>query len=535
MKIINTRPQNLSSRDLSSALGGYFLFEDHQFLIIFSRDGSIIHKGKTIKDLLPDHSSWEDFGFFSPVDNERLDFPKKSWMGTLNFEYGNETEYLDCSINPYPAENPNCYILTGALSTDRVKLEVVAHKQAEYLDLMADPIVVFAEDGTVVFKNNSALSLFGHLSLNWTMVFGRHLDIKEVEHSPLLSWERGGKYFTSNFKRANGEVVSITRDVTDIRRIDQARLREEYLRNLQTFSELGAHEINNLFQSLQGLAVNQAISRPIQDQIKMVCDRGGEVGNALLSFTDSFSPHDGYFHFFHSFRLIAGFHNIANGNLLTIDADKIPSEGTTFSNFAVFTAALHALLGHLSVIDEAPAVEFISDEERLSIKVKNVRLPFPLPEEVSKRFRAINLELVATGTVFYLYAHHYSQGEEAKKDPLSGYKIVLVDDDTMVLKSTSKLLQAFGASVTEYSKPAEALRSLYLSDVDLLITDYSMPEMDGGELLARLREGGSKIPAIIFSGMPPKFLENLPYPTLSKPVKAEMLVSKALEVIKSKR
>jgi two-component system, OmpR family, response regulator ChvI len=75
--------------------------------------------------------------------------------------------------------------------------------------------------------------------------------------------------------------------------------------------------------------------------------------------------------------------------------------------------------------------------------------------------------------------------------------IALVDDDRNILTSVSIALQAEGFITRVYGDGATALKAFAAEPPDLGIFDIKMPQMDGMELLRRLRE---------FSAMPVIFL-----------------------------
>jgi PAS domain S-box-containing protein len=83
---------------------------------------------------------------------------------------------------------------------------------------------------------------------------------------------------------------------------------------------------------------------------------------------------------------------------------------------------------------------------------------------------------------------------------LEGLMILIVDDehDTRELLRTS--LSECGAEVTVAGSVAEAFAAFEASIPDILISDIGMPDVDGYELIRRLRElpleGGGKVPAI---------------------------------------
>jgi two-component system CheB/CheR fusion protein len=65
------------------------------------------------------------------------------------------------------------------------------------------------------------------------------------------------------------------------------------------------------------------------------------------------------------------------------------------------------------------------------------------------------------------------------------------------------LLEANGASVFAAASAQAALRILEQESIDLLISDISMPEIDGYELLRRVRANPrhAALPAVAVSGM----------------------------------
>jgi DNA-binding NtrC family response regulator len=79
--------------------------------------------------------------------------------------------------------------------------------------------------------------------------------------------------------------------------------------------------------------------------------------------------------------------------------------------------------------------------------------------------------------------------------------IVIVDDEEMVLTSLSSFLSLETEyRVKTFTSAIEALEFIKDSDVDLVISDYLMPEMDGISFLARVREHKPHVPRIILTG-----------------------------------
>jgi two-component system, LuxR family, response regulator FixJ len=79
-------------------------------------------------------------------------------------------------------------------------------------------------------------------------------------------------------------------------------------------------------------------------------------------------------------------------------------------------------------------------------------------------------------------------------------KVVLVDDDLAVLSSLQFLLKLEGFDVVTFKSGPELLSQPALPDRGCFVIDYSMPLMDGLELLARLRARRSMLPVILITG-----------------------------------
>jgi two-component system CheB/CheR fusion protein len=98
------------------------------------------------------------------------------------------------------------------------------------------------------------------------------------------------------------------------------------------------------------------------------------------------------------------------------------------------------------------------------------------------------------------FAPHKMPAEEIS--PLSGLRVLVVDDDPDAIETFAMLLQMQGAKVTPARSGAEALRLCEDSTFDLIISDIAMPMMDGSQLIANLRRrpGTERVPAIALTG-----------------------------------
>ena len=68
------------------------------------------------------------------------------------------------------------------------------------------------------------------------------------------------------------------------------------------------------------------------------------------------------------------------------------------------------------------------------------------------------------------------------------HSVLVVDDDADIRDLIALRLRKAGYDVQSFGNPIEALSAAETPGFDLAILDWSMPEMDGGELCTRLRE-----------------------------------------------
>ncbi|MGR3500403.1 MAG: ATP-binding protein [Limimaricola soesokkakensis] len=98
-------------------------------------------------------------------------------------------------------------------------------------------------------------------------------------------------------------------------------------------------------------------------------------------------------------------------------------------------------------------------------------------------------------------------------------RILFVDDDALIAMSTVDLLEDLGHQVIEASSGPEALKVIESAvPIDLLITDFSMPRMNGGELARAARKLRPALPILLATGyaeLPDG--EALELPRLAKP------------------
>jgi DNA-binding NtrC family response regulator len=81
-------------------------------------------------------------------------------------------------------------------------------------------------------------------------------------------------------------------------------------------------------------------------------------------------------------------------------------------------------------------------------------------------------------------------------------KVLVVDDDRIVIKSCTRILESEGYSVSTVPGADEALEILAEDSFDLLLIDVKMPKRDGLSLMREIRKSWPDVPVIVMSGYP---------------------------------
>ncbi len=115
-------------------------------------------------------------------------------------------------------------------------------------------------------------------------------------------------------------------------------------------------------------------------------------------------------------------------------------------------------------------------------------------------------------------------------EPL-GLRVLVVDDDALVLAGTSALLADLGCQAARTDSPRVALQMLEEADFDLMITDFAMPDMDGMLLIQQVRQSRPALTCVLTTGYAGR-LDTLADSVLRlpKPFDREQLLSLLLQV-----
>ncbi len=141
---------------------------------------------------------------------------------------------------------------------------------------------------------------------------------------------------------------------------------------------------------------------------------------------------------------------------------------------------------------------------------------------------------VGLGTTFSLYFKAEAQDIKAMEPQShtravqgSKERILLIDDDEMVLDVINRILGSLGYTVNAFTSSVSALHHFenHPDDYDLVFSDLSMPEMDGVRLLNKILQIRPGIPTILCTGyMDSLDADDLPNcQILNKPVRSAEL------------
>jgi len=112
--------------------------------------------------------------------------------------------------------------------------------------------------------------------------------------------------------------------------------------------------------------------------------------------------------------------------------------------------------------------------------------------------------------------------------------VLVVDDDALIAMSTVDMLEDLGHDVIEANSGDRALEILREDrQIDLLVTDYSMPRMNGAQLAAAARQIRPELPVLLATGyaeLPAG--SGMGLPRISKPYQQDQLAAEIVKVLR---
>jgi DNA-binding NtrC family response regulator len=78
--------------------------------------------------------------------------------------------------------------------------------------------------------------------------------------------------------------------------------------------------------------------------------------------------------------------------------------------------------------------------------------------------------------------------------------VLILDDETIVIKRLKPALEKTGYEVEAFSQSAEASRRIMEKDFDIVITDLKMEGLDGMQFLTKVKERSPATEVIVITG-----------------------------------
>ncbi len=116
--------------------------------------------------------------------------------------------------------------------------------------------------------------------------------------------------------------------------------------------------------------------------------------------------------------------------------------------------------------------------------------------------------------------------------------ILVVDDDKSILRTFTRILQKNGYEIDAAETGKEAIEKADINHYDLALVDIRLPDMDGTDLLAKMKKPLQNTIKIMITGFPSlesgaKALDEGADAYLVKPVKPEELLVLIEEKLKN--
>ncbi|MFO0563418.1 MAG: EAL domain-containing protein [Polyangiales bacterium] len=115
-------------------------------------------------------------------------------------------------------------------------------------------------------------------------------------------------------------------------------------------------------------------------------------------------------------------------------------------------------------------------------------------------------------------------------------RVIVVDDDPIVANTVGSILERAGYAVEKFTSSHAAQQRIAAGPIDVIVSDVMMPNMNGIELLERLREKNVEVPVIFMTGAPRladtiRAMELRAFRYIAKPFERETLLRAVSEAV----
>ncbi|MCA1940832.1 MAG: response regulator, partial [Caenispirillum bisanense] len=94
------------------------------------------------------------------------------------------------------------------------------------------------------------------------------------------------------------------------------------------------------------------------------------------------------------------------------------------------------------------------------------------------------------------------RGQRPRGKPLAGLTVLVVDDETQALHAVARSLRSHGVHVLTARNGRDAFVLFQEHQPDAVVTDLTMPEGSGEELVERIAEAAPGQPVVVMTGRP---------------------------------
>lgn len=378
-------------------------------------------------------------------------------------------------------------------------------------------------------------------------VFAHSLASRQVAVNPLRLRRRDGSWVevevSSRPLEQEGRTIGvfgIARDVTERNRLEQELEQSNRLASVGRLAAAVAHEFNNVLMGIQPFAdlvqrtaAGDANLQKAALHVGRSVQRGRHLSQEILRFASASDPvpeptdlGELLRHSLPELQAIAGDQvritlDVAAGlpmaavdrgkivqaliNVVANARDAMKGQGT----ISIALAQRGELIS-LSVADQGEGI--VPDdlphifEPMFSTRRGSTGLGLSIVHQIVKKHRGeIQVESVrGRGTTFRILVPAGDPDTTAapRPEPATAAisSIVLVEDDASVAEGLKMLLEAEGIEVNRVGLGREAEAAVAATDPDVVVLDLGLPDVDGAEVLARLRARWPALPVLVSTG-----------------------------------
>jgi CheY-like chemotaxis protein len=193
-----------------------------------------------------------------------------------------------------------------------------------------------------------------------------------------------------------------------------------------------------------------------------------------------------------------------------------------FAEIEVLSSLKYAINGLLSDYDQGAGTGD-SKAHMISERILSAKSPAQGSETIEMRFDSESRKKLSI---------------ESMREIGDGLSIAVVDDDFVIQELIKTTFGAINAEVTAFSNGRDFVDASKQRSFDLTFLDILMPEMDGFQVLTRLREEEIDMPVIVLSAVSQREAVIRAYQAgvksyLIKPLKPDQILKKTLEILRA--